>query len=161
VRFIIRERMFRLGEDSDITDEQGNVVFHVDGKVLSLHNTLSIRDPNGNEVAQVRKHLVSLTPTFEITRQGQEVAEVRKKLFTPFVDRFTIDIPGPDDLHVTGSLFEHEYTVTQAGETVATISKRWISLTDTYAVDIAPGQDVVVLLAAVLALDLVEDREHD
>jgi uncharacterized protein YxjI len=32
---------------------------------------------------------------------------------------------------------------------------------DTYAVDVAPGQDDVLVLASVLALDLAEDRERD
>ena len=36
--YVIRERLFRLGEDSDITDEAGRPVLHVDGKVLSLHS---------------------------------------------------------------------------------------------------------------------------
>ena len=44
MRYVIRERFFRLGEDSDITDEQGRAVYHVDGKVLSLHHTLIVRD---------------------------------------------------------------------------------------------------------------------
>jgi hypothetical protein len=33
---LLRERFFRLGEDSDRTDEHGRPVLHVDGKVLSL-----------------------------------------------------------------------------------------------------------------------------
>jgi uncharacterized protein YxjI len=43
--YVIRERLFRLGEDSDITDEAGQPVLHVGGKVLSLHNRLILRDP--------------------------------------------------------------------------------------------------------------------
>ena len=160
MRYVIRERFFGLGEDSDITDEQGQPVYHVDGKVLTLHNTLIVRDQEGTEVARVQRHLVALRPTYEITRQGQEVAEVRKKLFSPFVDRFTIDIPGPDDLSMTGDLFEHEYTITRGDQVVATVSKRWLSLTDTYSVDIAPGEDDVLILASVLALDLAEDQER-
>ncbi len=89
------------------------------------------------------------------------MAEVRKHLISPFVDRFTVDIPGPNDLHITGSLFEHEYTFSQNGMAVATVSKRWFSLTDTYGVDIAPGQDDLLILACVLALDLAEDSERD
>ena len=50
--YLIRERFFRLGEDSDITDEHGRPVLHVDGKVLSLRNRLVPRDPKGREVAQ-------------------------------------------------------------------------------------------------------------
>ena len=45
--YVIRERMFRLGEDSEITDEAGQPVLQVDGKVLSLHNRLSLTDPAG------------------------------------------------------------------------------------------------------------------
>ena len=45
--YVMRERMFRLGEDSDITDGAGQPVLHVDGKVLSLHNRLIVRDPAG------------------------------------------------------------------------------------------------------------------
>jgi len=160
MRYAIRERFFRLGEDSDITDEQGQPVYHVDGKVLTLHDTLIVRDLAGTEVARVQRQLVALRPTYHITRQGQEVAEVRKKLLSPFVDRFTVDIPGPDDLSMTGDLFEHEYTITGADQVVATVSKRWLSPTDTYGVDIAPGEDDLLILTSVLALDLAEDREH-
>ena len=160
MRYMIRERFFRLGEDSDITDEQGQPVYHVDGKVFTLRNTLIVRDLAGAEVAKVEHSLFALRPTYTITRQGEEVAEVRKKLLSPFVDRFTIDIPGPHDLQMTGSLFEHEYTITRDDQVVATVSKRWLSFTETYGVEIAPGEDDVLILASVLALDLAEDRER-
>ncbi len=158
--YLIRERFFRLGEDSDITDESGQPVLHVDGKVLSLRNRLVIRDPEGREVAQVYRKLAALRPTYEISVGGQEVAEVRKHFFTPLRDRFTIDIPGPDDLEMTGSLFEHEFTIRRGDQTVATVSKRWFSVRDTYAVDVASGEDDLLILASVLALDLAEDRER-
>jgi uncharacterized protein YxjI len=158
--YLIRERLVALGEDSDITDEQDRPVFHVDGKVLTLRDRLVIRDTDGREVAQVHRRLVALRPTYEVTIAGQDVAEVRKRLFSPFGDRFTIDVPGPDDLEMRGDLLDHEFTIQRGGQTVATISKRWLSFRDTYAVDIAPGQDDLLILAAVLALDLAEDRER-
>ena len=64
---------------------------------------------------------------------------MRKQLISPFVDRYTIDIPGPDDLTITGSLLEHEYTIERGNRVVATVSKRWISVTETYGVDICLG----------------------
>lgn len=160
MRYVIREKLFHLAEDSAITDQAGQPVFQVDGKIFSLHHTLVMRDMAGNEVATVRQHMIALTPTFEITRAGQEVAEVRKKLFSPFIERFTIDIPGPDDLQVTGSLFEHEFTISRQGAVVATISRAWISLTASYGVDIVPGEDDALILATVLALDLVQDEQR-
>ncbi|HLY29617.1 MAG TPA: LURP-one-related family protein [Ktedonobacterales bacterium] len=161
MRYVIREKFFHIGEDSVITDETGAVRFQVDGKVLSLHNKLIIRDPSGAEVATVHRKLIALRPTYEVERHGQQAAELRKHFFTPFIDRYTLDVPGDNDFEVKGSLLEHEYTITQGGQVVATVSKRWIALTDTYGVDIAPGQDDVVVLASVLALDLAEDRERE
>ena len=159
--YLIRERFFRLGEDSDITDDQGRPVLHVDGKVLTLHDRLVLRDPEGREVAQVRRKLVAMRPTYQISLGGEQAAEVRKHLFTPFHDRFTIDVPGPDDLEMEGDLFDHEFTIRRGGQTVATVSKRWFSVRDTYAVDVAPGQHDLLILASVLALDLAEDRERE
>jgi uncharacterized protein YxjI len=159
--YLIRERFFRLGQDSDITDDTGRPVLHVDGKVLTLHDRLVLRDPEGNEVAQVHRKLVSLRPSYKVTVGGQEAAEVRKHLFTPFGDRFTIDVPGPDDLEMRGNLFDHEFTIQRGDQTVATVSKRWFSMRDTYAVDVATGEDHLLILASVLALDLAEDRERE
>jgi uncharacterized protein YxjI len=158
--YLIRERFLRLGEDSEITDEQGRPVLQVDGKVLSLRNRLVLRDPQGREVAQVQRKLIAMRPTYEISIAGQEAAEVRKRLFTPFGDRFTIDVPGPDDLEMAGDLLDHEFTIQRGDQTVATISKRWFTMRDTYAVDVAPGQDDLLILASVLALDLAEDQER-
>jgi uncharacterized protein YxjI len=159
--YLIRERLFALGQDSDITDEQGRPVLHVDGKVLSLRDRLVLRDPEGREVAQVRRKLAALRPTYQVAIAGEPAAEVRKRLFTPFGDRFTIDVPGPDDLEMTGDLLDHEFTIRRGGQTVATVSKRWFSVRDTYAVEVVPGQDHLLILASVLALDLAEDQERD
>jgi uncharacterized protein YxjI len=158
--YLIRERFFRLGEDSEITDEQGRTAFQVDGKVLTLRDRLIIRDPEGREVAQVHRKLAALRPTYKVMIGGEEAAEVRKRLFTPFGDRFTIDVPGPHDLEMAGDLFDHEFTIRRGDQVVATISKRWFSMRDTYAVDVAAGQDDLLLLASVLALDLAEDQER-
>jgi uncharacterized protein YxjI len=158
--YLIRERLFRLDQDAEITDEQNRPVFRVDSKILSLRNRLVLRDPDGREVAQVQRKLVAMRPSYQISVAGQEAAEVRKHLFTPFGDRFTIDVPGPGDLEMKGDLLDHEFTIRRGDQTVATVSKRWFSMRDTYAVDVAPGQDDLLILASVLALDLAEDQER-
>jgi uncharacterized protein YxjI len=161
MRYLIRERFFRLGEDSDITDEAGRLVLIVDGKVLTLHDRLILRDPSGREVAQVSRSPFSIRPTYEVTVGGREAAEVRGRLFTPFGDRFDIAVPGSEDLELQGNLLEHEYVVCRSDRTVATVSKRWFSLTETYVVEVAPDEDDLLILAVALALDLAEDRERE
>ena len=83
---------------------------------------------------------------------------MRKNLITPFRDKYTIDVPGPHDLEIRGDLLDHEYTVERDGREVASVSKRWFSLRDTYAVKIVADEDHLLILAAVLAVDLAQSR---
>jgi uncharacterized protein YxjI len=158
--FVIRERFFSIGDDFDVLDEHGNKVFHVDGKVLSVRNKVIVEDLSGAEVASVHRHLVSVRPTYEITIGGETAAEVRKKLFTPFREKFTIDVPGPDDLEMSGDLLDHEYVIERGGAEVAAVSKRWLTIRDTYAVRVGEGVDPLLILCSVLALDLALAREE-
>ncbi len=161
MRYSISEKFFRLGEDSDITDDAGTLVYHVDGKVLSLRHLLLVRDAGGQEVARVQRKLLALRATYAIAIGGADAAEVRKQFFTPFHDRFTVDIPGPNDLEMSGNLLAHEFTIRRGSDTVATISKKWLSLRDRYGVDIANGENDLLILTTVLALDLAEDSERN
>jgi len=158
--YVIREKFFSIGDDFDVLDEHGNKLFHVDGKVLSVRDKVVIEDLHGQELASVHRHLVSLRPTYEIRIGGETAAEVKKKLFTPFREKFTIDVPGPDDLEMRGDLLDHEYTIERGGDEVAAVSKRWLTIRDTYAVQIAAGQDPLLIICSVLALDLALDREE-
>ena len=159
--YMIREHLLRLGEDSDITDEAGQPVLRVDGKVLSLRNRLILRDPAGRETGQVYRKLAALRPTYEITIDGKDVAEVRRHLLAPFGKRFTIDVQGADGMEIMGDLLGHEFTIDRDGRTVAAFHKRWLAATASYAVQVTPGEDDVLILASVLALDLAIDAEHD
>jgi uncharacterized protein YxjI len=157
--YVIREKFFSIGDDFDVLDEHGTKVFHVDGKVLSARDKVVIEDVSGAEVASVHRHLVSLRPTYEIRIGGEKAAEVRKNLFTPFRDKFTIDVPGPEDLTMKGDLLDHEYTIERDGRDVATVSKKWLTIRDTYAVEVEQSENPLLIVASVLALDLALARE--
>jgi hypothetical protein len=57
-------------------------------------------------------------------------------------------------MQIRGDLFSHEFTIDRDGQVVVTVSKRWLSVTASYAVEVAPGEDGLLILASVLALDL-------
>jgi len=66
-----------------------------------------------------------------------------------------VDVPGPDDLEANGDFLDHEYSLARGGTTVAAVSKRLFSWTDTYGVDIAEGEDDVLTLASTVVIDMV------
>lgn len=163
MRYVMRQKFWSWGDDYKIRDAAGNDVFFVDGKVFSWGDKLSFQDMQGHELAFIRQKLLHWGPTYHIEKEGQVVAEVRKHLFTFFRCKFTVDVPGPDDLEAVGSLLDREYTFNRHGRVVAEVSKRWFTMTDTYGIEIADGEDDVVILASAVIIDLAchaDDGKH-
>jgi uncharacterized protein YxjI len=162
MRYLMKQKIFAWGDDFTIKDDAGNDAFFVDGRAFSIGNKLSFQDMSGHELAFIRQKLLSWGPSYEISRNGELVATVTKKLFTLFRCRFSVDVPGPDDLEAQGSFIDYDYKFTRGNKTAAEVSKRWFSLRDTYGVDIADGEDDVLLLASTVVIDMVchGDRKH-
>ena len=155
MRYLMRERVLSWGDDFTIKDANGNDAFYVDGKVLSFGDKLSFKNGSGVEVAFIDQKLLSVGPQYEIRRGGETIARVKKQLFTLFRAKFTVDVPGPNDLEASGNFLDHEYAFERGGREVARVSKKWFSLADTYAVDIDDGEDDVLILASAVVIDLV------
>ena len=162
MRYVMRQKLLALGDDFQIRDEAGNEVYYVDGRALSFGDKLSVRDAAGNELAFISQRLMAWGPTYEIWRNGTLAAVVKKKLFALFHHRFTVDVPGPDDLEAKGDFTDHEYEFRRGGRVVAVVSKRWFSLTDTYGIDVDDGEDDVLVLASAVVVDLAchSDEGH-
>jgi uncharacterized protein YxjI len=161
MRYVMRERMLSLGDDFTIKNSDGDDVFYVDGKALSFRNKLSFKDMNGRELARIEQKLLNIGPQYAIIRGDETVAVVKKKLFTLLRARFTVDVPGPNDLEAHGDFLDHEYTFERNGREVARVSKRWISLSDAYVVDVDDAEDDVVILATAVVIDLVSHPDDD
>lgn len=156
MKYLVKQQLFCLGDDFAIKDENGREAFYVDGAAFTLlRQKLSFRDAAKREVAFIRERLIAMTPSYEILRDDEVAAVVKKDLINVFRVGFTVDVPGPDDLEATGSLLDHEYTFRRHGRVVATVSKKWFSLMDTYGVEIAEGEDAVLLLASTAVIDMV------
>ncbi|MEP6780026.1 MAG: LURP-one-related family protein [Gemmatimonadaceae bacterium] len=153
MRFLLKQKLFSFGDDFYIKDADGRDVYFVDGRALSFGAKLSFQDLHKHELAFIKQHVFSWGPTFEIVRDGQTAAMVKKHLFSFLHHRFTVDVPGPDDLEAVGNFLDHEYTFTRGDRVVATVSMKWFSIRDMYAIDIADGEDAVLILASAVVID--------
>ena len=160
MRYLMKEKILSWGDDYRIKDESGRDVFYVDGKALSFGDKLTFQDMAGNELALIDQKLLSVGPTYEIYRGGERVAVVKKKLFTLLRTRFTVDVPGPDDLEAVGDFIGKDYTFHRAGREVARASRKWFRMADTYGVEVAPGEDDVLILASAVVIDLCVSPDH-
>jgi uncharacterized protein YxjI len=153
MRYAVRERFFSLsGNDNDITDEGGTARYKVDGNSFSARSEMIVNDAEGKEVANIHRKLVSLLTQYEAEIGGQGTAIIKKQM-TAVKPKWTINVPGQEECVLAGDLMARNFTM-QRGETeVASVSHKWTVLRNTYGVDVADGENDLLVLCTVLALE--------
>ncbi len=150
-RYRMQEKLLSIGDDYWIEDESGQKMFKVNGKVARVRDTFILEDPSGHEVAKIQERELRLRDTMKIELDGRS-ATVHKAL-VGIRDRYKIDVDGGPDLSAHGNVVDHEYEVERDGHTVATVSKRWFRVRETYGVEIGGDQDVALVLAITVCMD--------
>ena len=153
-RFQMREKLVSIGDDSWIEDEQGDRVYKVDGKALRIRKTIIFEDVDGRELCKIQERMLRVRDSMEIEGpDGNRIALVHKAMITPLRERWVIKVDDGPDLHTHGNILDHEYTIERDGDKVAEISKRWFRVRDTYGVEVAPGEQDILILAVTSAID--------
>ena len=159
-RYKIRQNLISIGDDFWIENEEGQRVFKVDGKVLRIRKTLVLEDMNGKKLAQIQERLLTIKDTMVVEdADGKDIATIKKALIAPFRDKWDVKVKDGPDLDVQGNILDHEYSIKAGREKVAEISKKWFRLTDTYGVEIDPGQNDILILAVAIAIDMMAHDE--
>lgn len=155
--FIMREKLLSIGDDLWIETTTGRRAFKVDGKALRVRDTMKIKDADGTVVAEVQERIARVRDTMQIERPGRPSATIKKAMITPLRERWTLQGDDVGEIAIQGNLVDHEYTFERDGSKVAEVSKKWVRVRDTYGIEVAPGADVVLILAAAAALDEMRD----
>jgi uncharacterized protein YxjI len=160
MRYLVRERIFSIGEDFWVTDEAGNKIYLVDGKALSLRDTFELKDRSGAVLASVHKKLLAVHDTMEIERDGAVIAKVKKALVSPLHHRSVIELPGGGELEAVGNVVDKEFEIRSGSTVLAHVSRSWFRVRDTYGVDVAPGQDDALMIAIAVCLDRIHEQDE-
>jgi uncharacterized protein YxjI len=154
----MREKMFAIGDDYWIENNEGERIYKVNGKALRIRDTFIIEDPSGRELFKVQEKKLHIRDTMDIELDGRTVARVKKALITPLRERFSIDVEGGEDMEAKGNIVDHEYKIERGGKKVAEVSKRWFRIRDTYGIEIAPEQEDALILAVTVCIDQMTTR---
>jgi uncharacterized protein YxjI len=157
-RYQMREKLFAIGDDFWVETEGGDRAFKVDGKALRARSTFILESTSGEELFKIQEKKLHIRDTMEIERGGDTVATVKKALITPLRDRFAIELEAGGELTAKGNIVDHEYEIERDGDKVAEISKRWFRVRETYGIEVAPGEDDALIVAAVVCIDEMAGR---
>ena len=151
--YLMRQRMFSIGDDYWIEDEQGEHVYKIDGKAMRLRKTLIFEDADGHEILKIQERRMRLRDTMDIEdTEGRTVATVKKAMINPIREHWHVNLDNGSELKVKGNIVDHEYRI-ENGHTMASVSKKWFRVRDSYGVEVAAEADPVLMLAIAAVLD--------
>ncbi|MCC0578665.1 LURP-one-related/scramblase family protein [Streptomyces californicus] len=161
MRLLVRERMFAIGDDYWIEDDAGRKVFLVDGKAMRLRDTFELKDADGRILVELRQKLISLRGTMLIERGGEELATVKRKRLSLLRNHYRVTLVDGTELDVSGKILDREFAIEYDGELLAQISRRWLTLRDTYGIDVVRDDaDTALLIAVAMCVIVLADKDN-
>ncbi|MEV7236689.1 LURP-one-related family protein [Streptomyces sp. NPDC051020] len=162
MRFLVRERLFAVGDDYWIEDADGRKVFLVDGKAMRVRDTFELKDAQGRVLVEIRQKLLSLRDTMLIERDGEQLAEVKRKRLSLLRNHYRVTLVDGTELDVSGKILDREFAIDYDGELLAQISRRWLTVRDTYGIDVVrEDADAALLIAVSVCVIVLADKERD
>ncbi|MGW1866311.1 LURP-one-related/scramblase family protein [Streptomyces mauvecolor] len=161
MKYLVRDKIFAIGDDYWIETEDGRHAFLADGKALRLRDTLELKDPSGRVLITLREKMFSLRDAMTIERDDQILAKVRRKRFSLLRNHYRVSLVEGTELDVTGKILDREFTVEYDGELLAHVSRKWFHIRETYAVNVVrEDADAALLLAVVICVIRMDEKER-
>lgn len=159
MKVYIKQKIFSIGDKFTVKNEYDEPVISVVGKVFSLGNKLHIYDRNQNEIFYVEQALFRFLPEYKIYQNGMQVAFLKKE-FTLFNSKINIT-SSFGDFRIEGDIFSYNFNLYQSNELVGVVSKKILSFTDSYVLDVIKTANIEFLVTLVIVIDqILHDRDN-
>ncbi|KAL6860632.1 hypothetical protein ACO1O0_004660 [Amphichorda felina] len=163
---ILKEKVMSLSGDSfDIKLASGQPVFKIQGRHMTISGRKSLSDMQGNHLFDVVKELMHIHATFAVEdAKGNKIVSI-KNSFKLIGSKANIEFTSKDGqkhtlvMNGTFAGMSADIVDKASGAVVARIDRKlfnareWLGGQQTYALIVAPGVDMALMVAACVALD--------
>jgi uncharacterized protein YxjI len=149
--YIIKQKLMSLTDSYRIFDQEENQVYEVRQKMMKLVGNLDFYDNIGNLVMNAKQDFLVIPARYQLIKNGVSLATIQKR-FTLLTKKFDITSP-LGEFYVEGNIFDYNFSIYKEGTIVATVSKKILSWTDTYALEIFDDKDKDIILAMAIVID--------
>ncbi|MGA5140335.1 LURP-one-related/scramblase family protein [Streptomyces azureus] len=162
MRFLVYDRLLGFGDDYWIEDDSGSKVFLVDGKALRLRDTWELKDTQGRVLVDIHQKMLALRDTMVLQRGGEPLATIRRKRLSLLRNHYRVYLADGSELDVSGKILDREFAVEYDGELLAVISRRWLTVRDTYGVEVVhEDADPALLIAVAVCVIHLAEKERE
>lgn len=149
MKMLFKQRFFTWFDSYDIYDENGGILFTVEGKLAWGHK-LEIYNSRHEYVGRIQEEIFTFLPRFQMYVGEDYIGDIQKE-FTLFRPSFQLNCSG---WKIEGDFMEWDYSVKDdQGQHIASVSKQLWNWTDTYIIDVADSVNTLFCLMIVLAID--------
>ena len=157
-RYIFRQQLYTIFENFEVFDATGSTVISAHGNGRLGMEDIELLDGSGTPVLEV-KHCPGVPSRVDVTKDGTRLLSIGERRIG-LRDHCVIDTPMPATFDIVGDVQSTSYTITIDGQPVAeVVMKAGLAEDDTYSVTIVEGREFRILLALILAIDILTHQD--
>jgi uncharacterized protein YxjI len=158
--FVMKKKILSAHEHYDFEDLKGNKLGEADGNLIQAPPKFEVKDPHGLELMHLQGKMFSMRHEFSFHGLGgEELGTIKKKIAKLVGEEFWVEKNGVEFMRIYGDFTEHEYQFEVAGQAVASVHKKWVTLRDQLGVSITGEVDHRVIIGVVIVIEHVEVTE--
>lgn len=142
--------VIKIGMKTDITDGDGNVVYHCERKAVSIHDKTDIVDATGKPVAHIERVIPSLGDHYLVTLVDGTSFEIASEHMHVVNRIYDISKLG---WQMRGKLATWNFQIyDKENQVIAVISEKVVSIHDKYCIDIYRTEHESAVIAVLVTL---------
>jgi len=159
-RYIVLQKIFSNNNIYIIKNYDTNKeIMKAKSSIFSWGEKYKFVTPDGEKWGSIRKKVLSVRATFQyFNPNGDLVLSLKKKIFKMRGTEYWFeDYKGNEVARVHGNIWAHNYKLLdKRQQNIAQISKKWISIRNSYSVEILGLMHPMAILGAVICIDLAQ-----
>ena len=145
----IKQKVLTIRDRFKVYGDDEQEKYDVTGKIISIGRKFTITQ-NEQLIARVEQEVLHIFAHFNVYIEGQENFRLVRK-FSFLKPKYEIE---GLNWYIQGDFWQHDYQIVDANQQpIATISKHWITIGDTYDININNDKDELAVLCIVIAID--------
>ncbi len=159
--FYMKQKVFSFRDRYKVFDQEQNVIYHCEGKMFSISRRMKFLETSTETVLfNFRRKIFSFLAKYYLSDpEGKEIAVVKRK-FSFLKPKVEIESE-LGNITLEGDYFAHNFTLFEDGVELANVQKKWISWGDSYVITIHDDSKVVFLLAIIILIDSIFHENHN
>ena len=155
MKLYVNEKLFSLHDKLYVMDEEGNNLYEISSKVLSIGSKITVSDMAGNKVAYIEQELFHLLNHYKIYIGEELVCTIAKK-FKLFKNNYELD----NGYRIDGNFMALNFDIYEGEKKIAEIRRKFFSIGDKYEIDILEDdkKDFILAIIAVISKDINKDQ---